>query len=281
MLKKYLLSLFSIFALSLPISAANVEECKCDLLIKGYEFTNDGLSEAIIKNDKEAIELFVKAEININMPDTEGYSALDRAIKIQNKEAEILIAQAGGEAKKFLPEEESPKIGEETKPTVEVLEVVQEQTAKQNKKTKQTEETPLSKFCALVSSNNLEEVDKIAQTFEEINLLTEEGLAPLHYAIFNGNIEMVKLLLKHGADANVLADDSMTPLDITVLNNQQELAKIILENGGELSENVADELEKFGCTMKYDEELNLYQAVFEDIFAAMNKIQQKIDSEKK
>ncbi len=265
------------------MSAANVEECKCDLLIKGYEFTNDGLSEAIIKNDKEAIELFVKAEININMPDTEGYSALDRAIKIQNKEAEILIAQAGGEAKKLLPEEEKSEIGEDVKPTVDVLEVTpqKEPSEKQTKATKQAEETPLSKFCALVNSNNLEEVDKIAQTFEEINLLSEEGLAPLHYAIFNGNIEMVKLLLKHGADANVLADDSMTPLDITVLNNQQELAKIILENGGELSENVADELEKFGCPMKYDEELNLYQSVFEDIFAAMNKIQQKIDGEKK
>ena len=92
---------------------------------------------------------------------------------------------------------------------------------------------------------------------------------------------MVKLLLKHGADANVLADDGMTPLDITVLNNQKEIAKVLIEQGGELSDNVAGELEKFGCPMKFDEELNLYQADFDNIFAAMNKIQQKIESEKK
>lgn len=263
----------------MPIYAANVEEYKCDLMIKGYEFTNDGLSEAIIKNDKEAVELFVKAEINVNMADTEGYSALDRAIKTQNKEAETLIAQAGGETKLLSDNSANSEI----KPTVEVLTVISKK-ENQNEETnnsKKTEETPLSKFCELVNANNLEEVDKIAPNFDEINLLSEEGLAPLHYAIFNNNIEMVKILLKHGADANILADDSMTPLDVTVLNNQQEIAELILEHGGELSENVANELEKFGCPIKYDEELNLYQAGFEDIFTAMNKIQQKIDSEKK
>lgn len=262
----------------MPIYAANVEEYKCDLMIKGYEFTNDCLSEAIIKNDKEAVELFVKAEINVNMADTEGYSALDRAIKTQNKEAENLIAQAGGETKLLSNETECNEI----KPTVEVLTVVsKKEKQKEISNSTKAKETPLQTFCRLVNANDIEEVDKIAPNFEEINLLSEEGLAPLHYAIFNNNIEMVKILLKHGADVNILADDSMTPLDVTVLNNQQEIAKLILEQGGELSENVADELEKFGCPIKYDEELNLYQANFEDIFTSMNKIQQKIDSEKK
>ena len=77
----------------------NFEEYKCDLMMKGYEFTNDGLSEAIIKNDTEAVELFVKADININLPDNEGYSALDRAIKENDKELENLLTKAGGETK--------------------------------------------------------------------------------------------------------------------------------------------------------------------------------------
>ena len=63
--------------------------------------------------------------------------------------------------------------------------------------------------------------------------------------------------------------------------DQKEIAQILLENGGELSENVAGELEKFGCPMKYDEELDLYQASFDNIFNSMNKIQQKIENEKK
>lgn len=280
--KKYLLSLFSIFALCLPVCAEDIEEYKCDLMIKGYEFSNDGLSEAIIKKDKEAVELFVKTDLNINMADTEGYSALDRAIKSNNQEAVALIAQAGGETKKLSPAEvpvsEGKKAVEEEKPTVEIPQVAPEKPKQEPIK---TEKSSLTKFCEVVNSNNLEEAEKIASSSDEINLLSDEGLAPLHYAIFNNNIEMVKLLLKHGADANVLADDGMTPLDITVLNNQKEIAQILLQDGGELSENVAGELEKFGCPMKYDEELNLYQATFENIFNSMNKIQQKIESEKK
>ena len=265
----------------MPVLANDVEEYKCDLMIKGYEFTNDGLSEAIIKKDKDAIELFVKTDLNINMPDTEGYSALDRAIKSNNPEAVALIAKAGGETKKLAPAEVSVTTEEksvEEKPTVEVPQITP-QTDKQEPV--KTEKSSLNQFCEYVNTNNLEEVDKIAQTSDEINLLSDEGLAPLHYAVFNNNLEMVKLLLKHGADANVLADDGMTPLDITVLNNQKEIAKILIEQGGELSDNVAGELEKFGCPMKFDEELNLYQANFDNIFTAMNKIQQKIESEKK
>ncbi len=281
MVKKYILSLIAVFAIGMPALANDVEEYKCDLMIKGYEFTNDGLSEAIIKRDKDAIELFVKTDLNINMPDTEGYSALDRAIKSNNPEAVALIAKAGGETKK-LPPAEVPVTAEEKsveeKPTVDVPHVTPQT---ENPEKVEVEKISLNQFCEYVNANNLEEVAKIAQTSDEINLLSDEGLAPLHYAVFNNNIEMVKLLLKHGADANVLADDGMTPLDITVLNNQKEIAKVLIEQGGELSDNVAGELEKFGCPIKFDEELNLYQADFDNIFAAMNKIQQKIENEKK
>lgn len=281
MVKKYILSLIAVFAIGMPALANDVEEYKCDLMIKGYEFTNDGLSEAIIKRDKDAIELFVKTDLNINMPDTEGYSALDRAIKSNNPEAVALIAKAGGETKK-LPPAEVPVTAEEKsveeKPTVDVPHVTPQT---ENPEKVEVEKISLNQFCKYVNANNLEEVAKIAQTSDEINLLSDEGLAPLHYAVFNNNIEMVKLLLKHGADANVLADDGMTPLDITVLNNQKEIAKVLIEQGGELSDNVAGELEKFGCPIKFDEELNLYQAGFDNIFAAMNKIQQKIENEKK
>lgn len=282
-LKKYILSFVAIFALFLPTSAESIDEYKCDLMLKGYEFTNDGLSEAIIKKDKEAVELFVKADLNINLPDTEGYSALDRAIKVQDNEVTILIAKAGGETKKLTQadaknsEEENVAPDNNSKPSVEIPEINKN---KKDNKTKDIEKNSLKKFCELVSKNNFSEVEKIAQTTEEINLLSEEGLAPIHYAIFNNNAEMVKLLLKHGADVNITADDGLTPLDITVLNNQTEIAKILFEQGAELSENVADELEKFGCPMKYDEILNLYQADFDNIFETMNKIQQKIDNEK-
>ena len=85
---------------------------------------------------------------------------------------------------------------------------------------------------------------------------------------------MVHLLLNAGADVNILTNEGLTPLDLAVLNNQRIIAKELLECGGALTENLAKELGKFGCTVKYDETFNLYDAEFDDIFAAMEKIQE-------
>ena len=92
------------------VSADSLEEYKCELMMKGYQFSNDGLSEAIIKNDKEAVELFVKADLNINLPDTEGYNAMDRALKTNNKDTVLLLAQAGAETKKVIIEQKNDNV---------------------------------------------------------------------------------------------------------------------------------------------------------------------------
>ena len=256
------------------VSADSLEEYKCELMMKGYQFSNDGLSEAIIKNDKEAVELFVKADLNINLPDTEGYNAMDRALKTNNKDTVLLLAQAGAETKKVIIEQkndnvEKPKnIPREVKPQ------------KPEKNTVETEEeVQLNELCEAVNLNKLDTVAKLVKTSPDTNCLTSEGLAPIHYAIFNDNPAMVHVLLNGGADVNILTSDGLTPLDIAVLNNQKIIARELLESGGALSDNVAKELVKFGCPVKHDEDFDLYDASFDDIFAAMSKIQDKINSQ--
>lgn len=338
--------------------ADNFEEYKCDLMMKGYEFTNDGLSEAIIKNDTEAVELFVKADININLPDNEGYSALDRAIKVNDKEAVMLLSKAGGETKMLKnvvsdlqpvdsaqnssqtseqvseqaqtetvaeQQQASSAVQAQVETQVQIVEqnqdCSQEQPQQQNAfenypmiKSETIDDTTVSEnsvtidktllalaqkapvksqnisaqeqkqqivnsFCELINTDNTAEVAKVAKHFFGMNMMTKDGLAPLHYAVFNDNAEMVKLLLDNGADVNKKTSDGLTSLDIAVLNNQQAVIQILLSQGGALSGQVATELKKLGCKLNFDSTLNLYDTTFDDLLPILKKIQSSLDNE--
>lgn len=332
----------------------NFEEYKCDLMMKGYEFTNDGLSEAIIKNDTEAVELFVKADININLPDNEGYSALDRAIKENDKELENLLTKAGGETKllKKVATDVEPADTEQSETTasknpltenttVETpateapvaqqtveAEIVKTETAAQDELIESKTDFPVIKseifdenalsaeenseisidknllamaqkapvksqnlsaeqkkqqiveaFCDLINTDNAAEVAKVAKNFFGINIMTKEGLAPLHYAVFNDNAEIVKILLDNGADVNKKTSDGLTSLDIAVLNNQLAIIKMLLSQGGALSGQVATELKKLGCQSNLDPTTNLYDTTLDDLLPVLKKIQSTLDNQ--
>lgn len=252
----------------IDLAQEQIESYKCDLMMRGYEFTSEGLSEAIVKQDTEAVELFVKADININLSDNEGFTALDRAIESNNEKTVALICNAGGETKANLQKTEEKSIA---KPSNTVK-------AETKNETETEEEVILNGFCKAVNDGNYEEVQKTINKTADLDVLTEEGLAPIHYAVFNDDIKMVEILLAGGAEINNRTNDGMTALDITVLNGQKEIAKKLLENGGAMSEEVAEELRKFGCHMKYDVNFDLYDASFDDIFATMDKIQKQIDA---
>lgn len=277
---------------------------KSELMIKGYEFNNDGLSEAIIKKDKEAVELFVKANININIPDTEGYSALDRAIETGNKETRDIISFAGGETKKRIqepvtvnkkPDEKEEAAAEEKGSTEEIRQKEKSElnegdiqnTENQEKiYNSEKEEAVIKKYgntsedieylCELINQNKLDEVAIMAEGIN-LNVLTKEGLSPLHYAVYNDNAPMVHLLLNLGSNVNLRTDEGMTPLDIAVLNGERIVARELLENGGGLSAVVAKELKSIGCPMSHDTIFDIYDVSYDDILKYMNKIQDKIN----
>ena len=95
------------------------------------------------------------------------------------------------------------------------------------------------------------------------------------------NQEIIKILIEAGADVNKKTSDGLTPLDIAVLNLQKDTAKIILDSNGGMSSSLAEELEEFGCQSFYDNDYDVYDANFEDIFNAMNLVKEKLEEENK
>lgn len=228
--------------------------------MRGYSINNDGLSEAIIKKNQEAIELFVKAGIDFNQTDKEGYTALERA-KMTKDNATLAFVNnvvSNSNKKKLL-------IAVNIKNNQLKQEIIQNS----------------ENLFLLVKTNNVEGVKKIAENNKDLNNLSEEGLTPLHYAVFNDNLEIANILIQSGAEVNKKTTDGLTPLDIAVLNIQKEIAKIIIEAGGGMSDTLADELEEFGCKSFYDNDYDVYEASFDDIFNAMIIVKERLDKENK
>lgn len=226
--------------------------------MQGYSVDNDGLSEAIIKKNQEAIDLFRKAGIDFTQTDKEGYTALERAK--MTKDAETLafvkdVISFSKRKKLFLAANTKPEAPENIANSDDLF--------------------------SLVKTNNAEELKKKVTDNKDLNTLSAEGLNPLHYAVFNDNVQIVKILLEAGADVNKKTSDGLTSLDIAVLNMQKETAKIILDFHGGMSSYLAKELEEFGCNSSYNSDYDVYTADYENIFNAMTIVKEELDNEVK
>lgn len=256
--KNFILPLIISLLFQTAAFAGNFNEYFFDLKMQGYSFDNDGLSEAIIKKNQEAIELFRKAGIDFTQTDKEGYTALERAKMTKDVETLAFVNDVLMHTKRkklFLAANTKPEAQENIT-------------------------NPYDLF-SLVKANNAEELKKTAAENKDLNNLSAEGLTPLHYAVFNDNTQIVKILLEAGADVNKKTSDGLTPLDIAVLNMQKETAKIILDFNGGMSYSLAEELEGFGCKSFYNNDYDVYNAGFEDIFNAMSIAKEELDNEVK
>ena len=238
--------------------ADNYNEYFFDLKMKGYSFDNDGLSEAIIKKNQEAIDLFRKAGMDFTQTDTEGYTALERAKMTKDTQTLAFVNEVINCSKR-----KKLFLSANTKP--ETLKNINDS----------------DDLFSAVKKNDIEEVKKKLQSDRNLNSLSEEGLTPLHYAVFNDNPQIVKILLEAGAEVNKKTSDGLTPLDIAVLNFEKETAKILLNFYGGMSYSLAEELEELGCKSFHDNEYDVYIAGYDDIFNAMTLAKEKMDNENK
>ena len=257
-MKKIILPLIIPLLFQTAAFAGSYNEYFFDLKMKGYSFDSDGLSEAIIKKNQEAIDLFRKAGMDFTRTDTEGFTALERAKMTKDTQTLAFVSEVitTSRRKKLF-------LAANTKPDTSVKDINSDD------------------LFSAVKKNNAEEVKKKLETSKNLNTLSEEGLTPLHYAVFNDNPQIVKMLLEAGAEVNKKSSDGLTPLDIAVLNMQKETAKILLNFYGGMSYSLAEELEELGCKSFHDTEYDVYIAGYDDIFNAMTVAKEKMDNENK
>ena len=67
----------------------------------------------------------------------------------------------------------------------------------------------------------------------DINVQTENGWAPLHWASFKGALEVVRLLLEYGADVEVKKKNGKTALQVAANGGLEKVVELLREHGAQ------------------------------------------------
>jgi hypothetical protein len=65
----------------------------------------------------------------------------------------------------------------------------------------------------------------------KVNAKSNDGLTPLHVAVYHGKIEIINLLVSKGADIDARDNNGFTPLHMAVGRGNIEIAKILVGKG--------------------------------------------------
>jgi hypothetical protein len=68
----------------------------------------------------------------------------------------------------------------------------------------------------------------IADEANDLNLLDEKGMTPLHHAVFGGHVDVINALLDAGANPNVQAEHGITPLHLAAACIQYAVCEALL-----------------------------------------------------
>jgi ankyrin repeat protein len=83
-----------------------------------------------------------------------------------------------------------------------------------------------------VQQNHLELAQDLIMDGANVNVLTDDHLAPLHMAAQNGNVAIARLLLEHGAEINPVDLKGWTPLDRAEKWQHPQTATFLHASGG-------------------------------------------------
>ena len=68
-----------------------------------------------------------------------------------------------------------------------------------------------------------------------INAKKENGMTPLHEAVYQGNLDIVKALISRGADVNAQKKGGFTPLHVAAQRGHEDVASFLLKSRADAS----------------------------------------------
>lgn len=128
----------------------------------------------------------------------------------------------------------------------------------------------LAVFCCCVESF-------ISIFFQDLNSISNEGLAPLHYAIKHHHVSATSLLLQYGADPEqtvTYMDSALSPLNFSYQHLDIDIMKLLLQSGAKDVENRI----LFGAFMSQDRNVASLLLQFKsvrDTNRAINKLEMR------
>jgi ankyrin repeat protein len=85
------------------------------------------------------------------------------------------------------------------------------------------------------SGSNYEITEILLEYGANVNIMDNNCLTPLYFALNGRNLEIIKLLIKNGADINISDKDNISPLHISIRINRKDITEILINNGANIN----------------------------------------------
>ena len=178
------------------------ESYKKEVESRGVVYSRDSFQTEIIAGNKETVELFIKAGINVNDRDpVSGMTALMFAIAKGHDEIIKLLLDNGAD------------VNVDAHGTTALT-------------------------GAVAAERNIAVIKMLLDKGANVNYIAnpESGMTALMFAAFKGHADIVKILLDKGADVNATGKDGMTALRMALLSDKSfAVIKMLLDKGASVN----------------------------------------------
>jgi len=182
----YSLAVFILLPSCVLVSGCKDKESyKKEMARKGIAYSADSFLNEVGAGNKERIELFIKAGMDINAKGNNGYTALMVALMNDNPEIVKVLLEKGADVN-----------------------------ARSN-----------AGYTALMfvsSKGNMGATKVLIKKGADVNAKNSDGETPLMLASLRGNVDVAKLLIANGADVNAKSNKGDTALKYAYLDKQIE-----------------------------------------------------------
>ncbi len=161
------------------------ESYREEIARKGITYSVDSFLNEVGAGNKERIELFIKAGMDINTADKNGYTALMLALMNDNPEVVKLLIEKGADVN-----------------------------ARSN--------TGYTALMFVSSKGNMAATKLLIKKGADVNSKNSDGETPLMLTSLHGNVEVAKLLIANGADVNAKNNKRDTALKYAYLDKRME-----------------------------------------------------------
>lgn len=177
--------------------ADNKERALAELKKRGASLTDEEFLKAVATGDRELVDLFVQANINIHVFDENGDSPLLTALKKGYTVVANILIKAGVEVNEY------DKMGE----------------------------TPLLLTCGKKTESYKSIAESLISRGAYINERDRNGFTPLMLSILAGTDEITSLLIEKRADIKAGTRSGITPLSLATSSGNDRIVALLLKNG--------------------------------------------------
>ena len=185
--------------------------------------TPEGFFDAVEESNREAVVIFIEAQISTEIRDNRGWTPLMLAAFLGNEEITALLIHYKADVNAFDLAGNSALHWAAFGGHAACIRLL----INHHARTDVSNDFGWTPLMQATARNHLEGVALLIQSGVNLNAVANDGYTPLHKAAASGYLDLVELLLEQGADKNMKTRDGYTPLQLAINNQQEAVVKAL------------------------------------------------------